>query len=79
MRRHSRAARITISCRIEGANPVAIISDSLWKRRLGGDQSVLDQSLILNDQPYQVVGVLPSHFGYLDNADVLVPIEQAKS
>ena len=62
----------------EGANPVAIISDSLWKRRFGSDQSVLNQRLILNDQPYQIVGVLPSNFTYLNKADVLVPIEAAK-
>jgi predicted permease len=62
----------------EGASPVAIISDSLWKRRFGGDHSVLDQSLILNDQTYQIVGVLPSNFSYLNNADVLVPIEASK-
>src|SRR5215510_11832354 len=62
----------------EGASPVAIISDSLWKRRFGGNQSVLDQRLILNDQPYQIVGVLPSNFNYLGKSDVLVPIEAAK-
>src|SRR5215510_7242229 len=61
----------------EGANPVAIISDSLWKRRFGGDRSVLDQNLTLNDQPYQIVGVLPSNFNFLEKADVLVPIEAA--
>ena len=62
----------------EGASPVAIISDSLWKRRFGGNQSVLDQRLILNDQPYQIVGVLPSNFNYLGKSDLLVPIEAAK-
>jgi putative ABC transport system permease protein len=62
----------------EGATPVAIISDSLWKRRFGADQSVLNQRLILNDQPYQIVGVLPSNFTYLNKTDVLVPIEAAK-
>src|SRR5215813_3601373 len=63
----------------EGASPVAIISTSLWKRRFGGDQSVLEQSVILNDQSYRIVGVLPSSFNYLDRApDVLVPIEAAK-
>ncbi|HMG33330.1 MAG TPA: ABC transporter permease [Blastocatellia bacterium] len=63
----------------EGANPVAMISDSLWHRRFGGDPSVLEQSLILNDQPYQIVGVLPADFNYLDRApDVLVPIEATK-
>jgi predicted permease len=62
----------------EGANPVAIISDSLWQRRFGGAASVVDQTLMLNDQPYQIVGVLPSNFTYLDKADVVVPIEASK-
>jgi predicted permease len=62
----------------EGASPVAIISDSLWQRRFGGDRSVLDHSLTLNDQPYQIVGVLPPGFNYLYKVDVLVPIEASK-
>src|SRR5262245_47078113 len=62
----------------DGANPVAIISDSLWKRRFGADQSAVGQNLILNDQPYQIVGVLPPDFRYLYKTDDLVPIEAAK-
>src|SRR6185295_17714930 len=62
----------------EGANRVAIISDSLWKRRFGGDPSVIDQTLTLNDEPYQVVGVLPADFHYFPKADILVPIEATK-
>src|SRR5215813_3427690 len=48
----------------EGASPVAIISDSLWKRRFGGNQSVLDQRLILNDQLNQLGGCLPPNLIY---------------
>ncbi len=62
----------------EGANAVAIISDSLWKRRFGGDPSVVDKTLTLNDEPYQIVGVLPADFNYFSKADVLVPIEATK-
>jgi putative ABC transport system permease protein len=62
----------------EGANAVAIISDSLWKRRFGGDPSVIDKTLTLNDQPYQLIGVLPADFHYFPNADVLVPIQATK-
>src|ERR1051325_4311646 len=60
-----------------GANAVAIISDSLWKRRLGGDPSIIDKTLTLNDVPYQIVGVLPASFQFFQNVDVLVPIEAA--
>jgi predicted permease len=59
----------------EGANKVVIISDSLWKRRFAGDPAVIDQTLTLNDEPYQVVGVLPADFHFFPKADVLVPIE----
>jgi putative ABC transport system permease protein len=62
----------------EGANKVALISDSLWQRRFGGDPGVIDQTLTLNDEPYQVVGVLPANFRYFPKADVLVPIEATK-
>jgi putative ABC transport system permease protein len=62
----------------EGASPVAIISDSLWERHFGGDPSAIEKTLTLNDQPYQIVGVLPADFHYLNNADVLVPIEASK-
>jgi putative ABC transport system permease protein len=62
----------------EGANAVTMISDSLWKRRFGGDPSVIDKTLILNDKPYQVIGVLPADFHFFSNADLLVPIEASK-
>jgi putative ABC transport system permease protein len=62
----------------EGANAVAIISDSLWKRHFGGDPSVVDKALTLNDEPYQVIGVLPASFHYFSKVDVLVPIEATK-
>jgi putative ABC transport system permease protein len=60
-----------------GANAVAIISDSLWQRRFGGDPSVVDKTLTLNDVPYQIVGVLPASFHFFQNVDILVPIEAA--
>ncbi len=64
----------------EGASAVALISDSLWKRRFGSDPSVTDKTLILNDESYQVVGVLPADFHYFgDEAEVLVPIEASKA
>ena len=45
-----------------GATPVAVITDEFWQRRLGGDTGVLGQPIVLDGQPYQVVGVLPPTF-----------------
>ncbi|MBV8856909.1 MAG: ABC transporter permease [Acidobacteria bacterium] len=47
-----------------GADPVLIISHSLWQRRFGGDPSVLGQSLTLNGKSYAVVGVMPKDFHF---------------
>jgi putative ABC transport system permease protein len=41
---------------------VAVISDGLWRERLGGDPSVLGRPLLLNGTPYTVVGVLPPNY-----------------
>src|SRR5262249_52171107 len=46
--------------------------------RFGGDPSIIDQTLTLNDEPYQIVGVLPADFHFFTEMDVLVPIEAAK-
>src|SRR5215831_16710525 len=62
----------------EGAGRVAIISDSLWRRRLGADPSAVGKTLTLDDEPYQVIGVLPANFHYFPNADILTTMEGRK-
>jgi len=47
-----------------GAGHVVAISDGLWKRRFGADPNIVGQKLILNDEPYTVVGVLPKDFQF---------------
>jgi putative ABC transport system permease protein len=39
---------------------VVILNESLWKRRFGGDQTVIGRALTLNGESYTVVGVVPS-------------------
>jgi putative ABC transport system permease protein len=45
-----------------GGPPVVILSYALWKRRFGGDPSVVGRGLNLDDKTYTVVGVLPATF-----------------
>ncbi|MBS1788097.1 MAG: ABC transporter permease [Acidobacteria bacterium] len=47
-----------------GAPKVAIISHRLWQNRFGGDQDILNRELLLNDQKYRVVGVMPANFQF---------------
>src|SRR5215813_8602342 len=63
----------------EGSSPVAIISDALWKRRLGADPSAVGKTLTLDGEPYQVIGVLPAGFHYFPSTDVLTPMSARKA
>jgi putative ABC transport system permease protein len=41
---------------------VAIISDGLWRRRFGGDSTIVGHQIKLDDNLYTVIGVMPSAF-----------------
>jgi predicted permease len=43
-----------------------ILSYSLWQKLYAGDPSVLGRSLRLNDRPFQIVGVMPRGFLFVD-------------
>jgi putative ABC transport system permease protein len=45
-----------------GSEPVAVISEDVWKRRYGGDADVLGRHILLNDEPHTIVGVMPRRF-----------------
>lgn len=45
-----------------GITEVAVITDSLWQRRFGGDRNVLGRSVRLDDDLYVIIGVLPPAF-----------------
>lgn len=46
----------------EGSHPVVVVSHGLWKRRLGGDPSVVGKTLRISGVEYDVVGVAPETF-----------------
>ena len=45
-----------------GARPVVVISDAVWRRRLGATANAVGQTLLLNGQPHLVVAVMPPRF-----------------
>lgn len=45
-----------------GRPAVAVISQRLWRERLGADANVVGRSLTLGGSPYTIVGVLPRGF-----------------
>lgn len=61
------------------ANPSVVISDSFWKRRLGGDPEIVGKRLTLNGNSFTVVGITAPGFKGSDTAvvtDLWVPITQ---
>src|SRR5689334_17663586 len=69
-----------------GAPNVVILSDSLWRRRFAAAPEIIGSKIILNDAPYEVVGITPPDLRLFrgrqlhpmlempDRSDVFVPI-----
>jgi putative ABC transport system permease protein len=55
-----------------GAPPVLVMRYKTWVTRFDGDPSILGKTLVLNDTPRTLVGIMPPRFGWYE-ADVLIP------
>jgi predicted permease len=58
---------------VAGRDRVVVVSDGLWRRRFGGDSTLVGRRLLLRGEPYTVVGVLPAGFRLPDDGDVWAP------
>ena len=47
-----------------GQPRVVVISYDLWQRRFGGDANIIGRKITLNNQPSEVIGVLPPEVGW---------------
>jgi predicted permease len=54
---------------------VVVISHGLWMRRYGGSRDVLGRKITVNDNPYEVIGVMPREFYFMParNIDIWMP------
>ena len=57
-----------------GSARVAMISEGLWKRRFGGDPSIVGRRLTLNGVDHTVVGIAPASLALLSNGDIWIPL-----
>jgi len=51
-----------------GADATVILSWGLWKRRFGGDASLVGKTVQLDGKAYTVIGIMPAWFSYPDAA-----------
>ncbi len=49
---------------VPGRDHVVILSDRLWQRYFGGDRAAIGRHLTLNDERYEVIGVMPKGFRF---------------
>ncbi|MEZ0332722.1 MAG: ABC transporter permease [Gemmatimonadales bacterium] len=47
-----------------GRGDVVVLSDGLWRRRFGGDPSVVGRQVRLDGRPHTVIGVMPAAMDY---------------
>ncbi|MGH9594744.1 MAG: ABC transporter permease [Bryobacteraceae bacterium] len=47
-----------------GRDRVVVLSDGLWKRRFGADPNIVGRKIVLDGNPFEVVGVLPENFRF---------------
>ena len=58
----------------ESREPVAVINEALWRTRFGSRPDMLGHSMILNGQPFTVVGIMrPGFAAPLGTPDVWLP------
>lgn len=69
-----------------GLGPQAVmLSYELWKNRYNSDRSIVGQSIVMNDAPATVVGVLPASFDFVSvfapgtRADLFGPVPLSES
>lgn len=58
-----------------GVAPVVVISYGFWQRLLGGRPDLEEMKLRSMDQSVSVVGVMPAHFSFPQNAEIWMPRE----
>lgn len=58
---------------VAGAQPVVVLSNDLWVRRLGGNPTVIGTTVRLNGQNATIVGVAPADFSFPTGVAVWVP------
>ncbi len=63
----------------QGAAPVAVLNENLWRSRFSSNPALIGQSITLDKRSFTVVGILPASFRYPDGAprqDVWISVAQ---
>jgi putative ABC transport system permease protein len=53
---------------VPGQGQVVVLSERLWRERFSGDSGVMGRKVLLDDRPFEVVGVMPETFSFPPSA-----------
>jgi predicted permease len=57
----------------KGRDDVVLISYGLWRRRFGGDSSVVGKLISMDGRPHLLAGVMPPNFNFPDRGNFWMP------
>ena len=63
----------------DGRAGAAVVSHGLWRQLTGGDPGFVGRTIVLNDVPHEVVGVMPQGFRYPRGVDVWLPFAMTET
>jgi putative ABC transport system permease protein len=62
----------------DGVEPVTVLSDAFWKLQFGSDPAIIGKMIVLNGNPFTVIGIAPAGFAGTSllsrDTNVLVPL-----
>jgi putative ABC transport system permease protein len=61
------------------AAPVIVLTDRLWRRLFDADPAITGRTVLINEEPYTIIGVMPAGFEYRmgELPDAFVPLKRA--
>jgi putative ABC transport system permease protein len=63
----------------QGAPPVVLVSEDLWRGRFGADPKIIGTSISLDQRPFTVIGIIPGAFRtpfFTTKQEVWIPLVQ---
>jgi len=63
----------------QGAQPVVLVSEELWRGRFGADPKIIGTSINLDQRPFTVIGIIPGTFHtpfFTTKQEVWIPLVQ---
>ena len=59
---------------VRGNHRRAILSHGLWQRRFGGDRTIVGRTVLIDAEPFEVVGIAPEGFNFPLGTEVWGPL-----